>query len=106
MLILQAEELDTSVDHTFVAYAHSPMQAELIKRHPPQEAIFVEGGFNVWLRQKCLTYFVLKSEALANPVSHLEQIKMDEKAKDESESASCKSRCTLLASSLYFHLFK
>lgn len=50
------------MDETFVVSAQSPDQTELLTNHNPSNAVFVEGGFTVWLRSKSLTYFILRSE--------------------------------------------
>ena len=50
------------MDHTFIASAQSPAQRRLIAEHSNEKPVFVEGGCNVWLRGKCLTYFILRSE--------------------------------------------
>lgn len=56
---LESEEV---MDETFVVSAQSPDQTELLTNHNPSNAVFVEGGFTVWLRSKSLTYFILRSE--------------------------------------------
>lgn len=42
--------------------SQSPVQSELIAKHPLDRPVFVEGGFTVWLRTKSLTYFVLQAD--------------------------------------------
>ena len=59
--------------------AQSPRQQELTEQHPEDKAVFVEGGFTVWLRHKSLTYFILKSEEIVNPLHPLEEQKNEEK---------------------------
>lgn len=31
-------------------------------KHDPAKPLFVEGGFRVWLRDKSLTYFILRAD--------------------------------------------
>ena len=50
-------------DHTFIAYAQSPVQKELINEHCVDDTLFVEGGYPIWIREKQLTYFVLRADA-------------------------------------------
>lgn len=59
---IQSIEYDTAVDRTFIASAQSPGQQTLVADHPAESPVYVEGGFKVWLREKCLTFFVLRSE--------------------------------------------
>ncbi|KAL4240183.1 hypothetical protein ACF0H5_000977 [Mactra antiquata] len=47
----------------FIASAQSPMQCEMIKNHPVGAPMYVEGGFRVWLRDKCQTYFILRADS-------------------------------------------
>ena len=62
LFLPQSKEYDTAVDRTFIASAQSPDQQALIAEHPADSPVYVEGGFKVWLREVCLTYFVLRSE--------------------------------------------
>ncbi|KAL3877888.1 hypothetical protein ACJMK2_035532 [Sinanodonta woodiana] len=71
----EEKEFDSETDETFIASAMSPKQEELINSHPVDEPVYVEGGFTTWIRNKCLTYFILRS---ATPVI----TQKDEKEKD------------------------
>lgn len=62
VFVLQTEELETSTEDTFIVSSQSPVQSELIAKHPVDKPVFVEGGFTVWLRTKSLTYFVLQAD--------------------------------------------
>lgn len=59
--VFQTNELENYADDTYIVSGQSPEQRVIIdtmlKRDEP---VFVEGGFTTWLRQKSLTYFVLK----------------------------------------------
>ena len=50
--------------------------------HDTKKPVFVEGGFNVWLRDKCLKYYILKSETTCTFRVHKE---MQDKEYDEHE---------------------
>lgn len=50
-------------DDTFIVSAQSPEQRELIQKLSTKKAVFVDGGYNVWLRNKLQTYFVLRGES-------------------------------------------
>ncbi|XP_041364709.1 evolutionarily conserved signaling intermediate in Toll pathway, mitochondrial-like isoform X2 [Gigantopelta aegis] len=63
-------EVETDpVEVTFIASAQSPTQKSLLKQHPVKTPLFVEGGYNVWLRDKYLTYFVLRADPM--PSKHV-----------------------------------
>lgn len=55
-------ELEDSVDKTWVMSAQSPVQQKLINAHPVDKSLFVEGPFLVWLRRISMTYFVLRAD--------------------------------------------
>lgn len=50
-------------EDTFIVSAQSPEQRELIQKLSTKKAVFVDGGYNVWLRHKLQTYFVLRAES-------------------------------------------
>lgn len=60
--VLQAEDLEESIDKTWIVNAQSPTQQELLEKHPKDEPIYVEGAFRVWLRGAAVIYFVLRAE--------------------------------------------
>ena len=50
-------------EDTFIVSAQSHEQRELIQKLSTKKAVFVDGGYNVWLRHKLQTYFVLRAES-------------------------------------------
>lgn len=40
----------------------SPAQMELLSKHNPKRPVFVEGPFPLWLRKKCVYYYVLRAD--------------------------------------------
>ncbi|KAF3836753.1 hypothetical protein F7725_004217 [Dissostichus mawsoni] len=40
----------------------SPSQMELLAQHNPSRPVFVEGPFPLWLRNKCVYYYVLRAD--------------------------------------------
>ena len=61
-MFFQSVKYDTAHDRTFIASAQSPAQQALVAEHPADCSVYVEGGFKVWLREKSLTYFILRSD--------------------------------------------
>lgn len=48
----------------------SPNQMELLAKHDPARPVFVEGPFPLWLRRKCVHYYILR----ADPTPHHEEV--------------------------------
>ncbi|XP_044726966.1 evolutionarily conserved signaling intermediate in Toll pathway, mitochondrial [Chrysoperla carnea] len=55
-------DVEDSIDKTWILSAQSPKQKELIKECKITESIYVEGPFNLWLRNASVNYFVLRAE--------------------------------------------
>ncbi|XP_070581425.1 evolutionarily conserved signaling intermediate in Toll pathway, mitochondrial-like isoform X2 [Ptychodera flava] len=47
---------------SFIAQVMSPEQKELLAEHPTHAPVYVEGGYNLWLRDKKVSYFVLRAD--------------------------------------------
>ncbi|XP_006819193.1 evolutionarily conserved signaling intermediate in Toll pathway, mitochondrial-like [Saccoglossus kowalevskii] len=62
---------------TFIAQVQSPEQKELLAEHPKYAPVYVEGSYNLWLRNKKLTYFVLRADNVS--IAH----DVDAEMKDE-----------------------
>ncbi|XP_055328698.1 evolutionarily conserved signaling intermediate in Toll pathway, mitochondrial-like [Paramacrobiotus metropolitanus] len=58
----QTSEIPTASDKTWVASCICPDQRELISNLPPDRPLFVEGEFQVYLRDSALKYFILRDE--------------------------------------------
>lgn len=76
---LNAKDSSNAVDDSWIVYGQSPQQYKLLQNHPNKKALYVEGVFNVWLRDKMLYYFVLKSEITAT------RLKFDKDLKEEDQ---------------------
>ena len=51
-----------SIDKTWIISGQSPVQKELLNKHPSSTPLRVEGGDFVWLRDQFVNYFVLKAD--------------------------------------------
>ncbi|CAG0890728.1 unnamed protein product [Cyprideis torosa] len=63
----QIVEYDTadvpdSIDKTWIVSAQSPEQVEMITSHPSDSPVYVEGAFNLYLRNASISYFVLRAD--------------------------------------------
>ncbi|XP_060887204.1 evolutionarily conserved signaling intermediate in Toll pathway, mitochondrial [Labrus mixtus] len=45
-----------------VVGTQSPDQVELLSKHNPSRPVFVEGPFPLWLRKKCVYYYILRAD--------------------------------------------
>ncbi|XP_071443789.1 evolutionarily conserved signaling intermediate in Toll pathway, mitochondrial [Hetaerina americana] len=66
--VYQTKDVEHSNEDTWLVSAHSPVQAELIESHSEKYPIFVEGAFRVWLRDKAVNYFILRSDPVPNTI--------------------------------------
>ncbi|XP_046392248.1 evolutionarily conserved signaling intermediate in Toll pathway, mitochondrial [Ischnura elegans] len=65
--VFQTKAVEHSNEDTWLVSAHSPVQAELIENHSEKSPMFVEGAFRVWLRDKSVNYFILRSDPVSKP---------------------------------------
>ena len=57
-----AELSEIAVDKTWIVSGQSQEQKDMIKLLPKDKALYVEGGYRVWLRDTQVTYFILRGE--------------------------------------------
>jgi len=63
------EELEDSIDPTWIVSGQSATQQRLIEEHAADKPIYVEGAFRIWLRSVCINYFILRTEPKPVPKS-------------------------------------
>lgn len=64
-LVLQFDDSSSDTNaNEFLTSSQSPEQKDLLSQHPPYRPLFVEGPFNLWLRDIKLGYYVLRSDAI------------------------------------------
>ena len=51
---------EVAIDKTWIVSGISEEQKDMIKSLPKDKPLYVEGGFQVWLRDKQVTYFILR----------------------------------------------
>lgn len=69
--VLDTSQVDNAIDKTWIVSGQSPEQKKLLKRHPPTNALRIEGPHSIWLRNRSLDYFILMGEA--EPDENFEQ---------------------------------
>ncbi|XP_077980304.1 evolutionarily conserved signaling intermediate in Toll pathway, mitochondrial-like [Glandiceps talaboti] len=68
-----------SGEENFIAQVQSPEQKELLADHPRYAPVYVEGTYNLWLRNKKMTYFVLRADHFTLAPSEEEENEKDKK---------------------------
>ncbi|KAK7022793.1 hypothetical protein SK128_004685 [Halocaridina rubra] len=63
----ETEGVEDAIDDTWIVSGMSPVQEELIEQHPVEEPLKVEGPFRIFLRDKCVGYFILRAESKPPP---------------------------------------
>ncbi|GAB0090994.1 Evolutionarily conserved signaling intermediate in Toll pathway, mitochondrial [Sergentomyia squamirostris] len=61
------DEVTELLDETWIVSGQTPKQKELIKLYQKAKAIYIEGPFNIWLRNRCVYYFILRGDAFPAP---------------------------------------
>lgn len=57
--VLQTEDIEASLDKTWIVSAQSPVQKKLLSEQPPDEPLVIKGPYNVYLKEQAVTYFTL-----------------------------------------------
>lgn len=65
--IYNSKEVTDSIDDTWIVSAQSPKQKELLAEQDVKQPVYVEGSFRVWLRDRAVDYFVLRTAAKPIP---------------------------------------
>lgn len=63
--VLQTSNVANAIDKTWIVSGQSDEQQQLLRNHPKDMAVHVEGPFLIWLRTRSISYFILRG----NPVS-------------------------------------
>lgn len=58
----QTSDVESSIDDTWIVSGQSKKQRELLAAHKKELALYIEGPHLIWLRNKSITYFVLKGD--------------------------------------------
>lgn len=66
--VYNSEEIPESIDKTWIVSGMAPTQSQtLIPSWPKNSALFVEGGFRIWLGEHQVTYFILRGAPIPPP---------------------------------------
>uniref|UniRef100_A0A182QH61 Evolutionarily conserved signaling intermediate in Toll pathway, mitochondrial n=1 Tax=Anopheles farauti TaxID=69004 RepID=A0A182QH61_9DIPT len=59
--VFDTKAVENAIDHTWVVSGQSIEQSELLELHDKREPVYIEGPFVIWLRNRSINYYVLKS---------------------------------------------
>ncbi|EDW58682.2 evolutionarily conserved signaling intermediate in Toll pathway, mitochondrial [Drosophila virilis] len=76
--VFQASEVKDSLDDTWIVSGMSPEQSKLLREHSRQKALYIEGPFNIWIRNRRINYFTLRADADAEFLAQLDEREVDE----------------------------
>lgn len=58
----ETKDIQDSIEDTWIISAMSSLQERLLQMQSPNNPIFVEGPYTVWVADQCIDYFVLRGE--------------------------------------------
>ncbi|CAG9799079.1 unnamed protein product [Chironomus riparius] len=76
--VYHTKDVESSIEDTWIVSGQSIVQQDLLKQHDKKIGLFIEGPFNIWLRYRCISYFILRSEAPKNFIEHNDDIEVDD----------------------------
>lgn len=68
----QAENVEDSIDQTWIVNGQSDEQKLLLSQHPKTNAVFVEGPHIIWLRDTNVTYYVLRGDPIPEKLPQID----------------------------------
>ncbi|XP_055851896.1 evolutionarily conserved signaling intermediate in Toll pathway, mitochondrial [Episyrphus balteatus] len=60
--ILDTKDVKDAVDQTWIVSGMSTEQSQLLREHNKSKAVYIEGPFLIWLRNKSINYFTLRAD--------------------------------------------
>lgn len=60
--VYETKLVNSALDETWIVSGMSPEQTLLLRNHPLSNALFIEGPFLIWLRNRSINYFTLRSD--------------------------------------------
>ncbi|SPP80243.1 evolutionarily conserved signaling intermediate in Toll pathway, mitochondrial [Drosophila guanche] len=76
--VFETKELNDAVDETWIVSGMSPEQSKLLREHSRQKALYIEGPFHIWIRNRRINYFTLRADADAEFLAQLDERQLDE----------------------------
>ncbi|XP_001358945.3 evolutionarily conserved signaling intermediate in Toll pathway, mitochondrial [Drosophila pseudoobscura] len=76
--VFDTKELKDAVDETWIVSGMSPEQSKLLREHSRQKALYIEGPFHIWIRNRRINYFTLRADADTEFLAQLDERQLDE----------------------------
>lgn len=77
--IFHTSDVESAIDDTWIVSGQSLIQQELLAKHNRQKGLYIQGPFKIWLRYKCMNYFILRGDSPENFVeSNADEIEIDD----------------------------
>ncbi|XP_001989601.2 evolutionarily conserved signaling intermediate in Toll pathway, mitochondrial [Drosophila grimshawi] len=76
--VFETREIKDSLDDTWIVSGMSPEQSKLLREHSRQKALYIEGPFNIWIRNRRINYFTLRADADAQFLAQLDERQVDD----------------------------
>lgn len=72
--VYQTSDVESAIDDTWIVSGQSIEQRELLSKHNKDSAVYIEGPYLIWLRNKSISYFILRGDL---PESKIEPEDLD-----------------------------
>lgn len=72
--IYETKEIESAIDDTWIVSGQSSEQIELLKNNPRNLPIYIEGPFNIWIRNKSVSYFIMRGEKVQRNITKEDDI--------------------------------
>uniref|UniRef100_A0A1I8PEW7 Evolutionarily conserved signaling intermediate in Toll pathway, mitochondrial n=1 Tax=Stomoxys calcitrans TaxID=35570 RepID=A0A1I8PEW7_STOCA len=76
--VYETKEVEDALDQTWIVSGMSPDQTQLLKEHSRQRAVYIEGPFMIWLRNRSINYFTLRADPDMEFLNALQNQKFDD----------------------------
>lgn len=65
--IYETNVVENAIDDTWIVSGQSLIQVELLNKHPKNVAVYIEGPFIIWIRNKPVNYFIMRGDPVETP---------------------------------------
>ncbi|KAI8129936.1 Evolutionarily conserved signaling intermediate in Toll pathway, mitochondrial [Lucilia cuprina] len=76
--VYDTKDVKDALDQTWIVSGMSCDQAQLLKDHPRNKALYIEGPFLIWLRNRSIHYFTLRADPDVEFLKSLNNQEVDE----------------------------
>lgn len=74
----ETKNVTDSIDDTWIVSGMSAEQSQLLQDHPRDKAVYIEGPFLIWLRNRSINYFTLRADPDPNLLKSLREEQEDQ----------------------------